>query len=164
MKSERKQMAKNFKSVKQMSETDAAYLAGLIDGEGSIFVQRVKTYNFIKMSKSGYHYRSGLQIRMTDRATVAWAKSVTGCGNVLDCKPPKGNRRPAFRWSLWSKQASTLLLILLPYLKLKKPNAENLIKFQSRMGIAGRAGTPKSEMARREKLRQISLKLNKRGL
>src|ERR1700688_73828 len=94
--------------VKQMSDTDAAYLAGIIDGEGSIFVQRVKTRNFIKMSKSGYHYRSGLQIRMTDRATVEWAKSVTGCGNVLNGKKPKGNRRPAFRWSVWSKQSSAL--------------------------------------------------------
>ena len=145
-----------------MNSHDAAYLAGLIDGEGSVFVQRVKTRGS-KASRCGYHYRSGLSITMTDRKTIKWLVKTTGCGRVLSRRPYKKNHRPSFRWCIWSRQAASLLLILLPYLKLKKPHAENLIRFQNRMGWFGTPGNPKSEILRRERLRKIFLRLNKRG-
>jgi LAGLIDADG DNA endonuclease family protein len=145
-----------------MDSHDLAYLAGLIDGEGTIFVQRVKNRNE-KISKSGFHYRAGLAINMTDQATVKWAKEITGVGKISGVRRHKKNHKPGFRWSVWSKQSSTLLLLLLPYLRLKKPHAENLIRFQFSMRLAGRNGNTKQEMARREKHRQISLRLNKKG-
>jgi len=145
-----------------MRKINAAYLAGLIDGEGSIFVQRVKTRNK-KMSRSGFHYRAGFAITMTDLKTVEWCARTTGCGRVSSPRHCKRNHRPGHRWSVWSKQSSALLLLLLPYLRLKKPHAANLIKFQSRMGVAGRFGNSKLEILRRERHRQISLVLNKRG-
>jgi LAGLIDADG endonuclease len=148
--------------VKSLTATQIAYLAGLIDGEGSIFVQRVKTSNK-KASKSGYHYRAGFAISMTNRPIVDWCAKVTGCGKISSPKKCKPNHRPGHRWSVWSREASTLLLLLVPYLRLKKGHAHNLIKFQSRMGWFGVTGNSKSEIKRREKHRLLSLSLNKRG-
>jgi hypothetical protein len=151
------------RKANKLSDIQAAYLAGLIDGEGSIFVQRVKTRNS-KMSRTGFHYRAGFAISMTDRKTVEWCSKVTGFGKISSPKRCKKHCRPGHRWSVWSKQASALLWVLLPYLRLKKPNARNLINFQGRMGWFGSYGNPKSEITRREKYRQISLRLNKRGV
>jgi hypothetical protein len=148
--------------LKSLTKTETAYIAGLMDGEGSIFVQRVKTTNS-KMSKSGYHYRAGLAICMTDKSTVEWCAKKTGCGKISSSRKHKKGHRPGHRWSVWSREASTLLLLLVPYLKLKKPHAFNLIKFQSKMGWFGNVGNPKSEIKRREKHRLVSLELNKRG-
>lgn len=145
-----------------VSRINLAYLAGLMDGEGSIFVQRVKTRS-PKMSRTGYHYRGGFAVSMTDLKIIKWCAEMTGCGAISSPKRCKKHHRPGHRWSVWSQQASALLLLLLPYLKLKKPNAENFIAFQSRMGWFGTPGNPKSEIRRRERHRQISLKLNKRG-
>lgn len=141
---------------------NAAYLAGLIDGEGSIFVQRIRTRN-VKASRTGFYYRGGLAVCMTDRKMVQWCKRITGCGAISSPKRCKANHRPGHRWSVWSQQASALLLLLLPYMRLKKPNAVNFIKFQSQMRLHGTPGNSEAEIARRERHRLTSLKLNKRG-
>lgn len=147
--------------MRSLSENEAAYLAGLIDGEGTIFVQRVKGGK--KVSKCGFHYRAGLAISMTDRRLMKWVHRVTGVGKVSGVRRHKKKHKPGFRWNVWSQQASALLLILYPFLRLKKRHATNLIRFQSRMKFVGSKGHSKTEWTRREHHRQISLKLNKRG-
>lgn len=143
--------------------TDAAYFAGLIDGEGCIFVNRTDTSISAKGCRRGYSYRSGITVSMTNLSMIRWIKKSAGCGQIAVLKRINRKHKQAWRWSAWSKEAATILQQLLPHLKLKKPQAKNLIAFQSLMRIAGYPGLSNSEWNRREEHRQISLRLNKRG-
>lgn len=150
--------------MKKLSRLNAAYLSGIIDGEGHIFVNRVNTGFSSKSCKRGYLYRSGIAVAMVDIRTLIWIKRITGIGQIRKCSKPDINSRQAWRWAVWSNEASKILKVLLPYLKLKRPNAINQISFQAKMKRSGYAGVTDAEWNRREKHRQKSFKLNKRGL
>ena len=70
-------------------ESDAAYIAGLFDGEGSIdFTKRKEkkrsgTYNCRRVS---------MEISMTDQSVIRWVHEVLGVGTVVK-KPRKGLRK-----------------------------------------------------------------------
>lgn len=145
--------------MKKLSKTDAAYLAGIIDGEGTVFVSRTDSSKSAKACKRGFAYRSGLAVSMTNRSIVLWMKRITGIGKISGVRRHKKNHKPGFRWSVWSKQASTLLLLLYPYLKLKRRHAANQLRFQLYMRLTGYKGVSSAEWNRREKRRQISLQL-----
>jgi len=108
-----------------MEETDLAYAAGLIDGEGSIGIYKTK-YN---RCHYGYHYRLLIQIGMCDAIATTWMyKNFSGNYGWYD-RPGVSYQR-MHRWQLNDKRASDLLVLLLPYLKTKKVQAEIAIEFQ----------------------------------
>jgi sortase (surface protein transpeptidase) len=99
--------------TKLLSETDVAYIAGILDGEGSIYISRD--------SRNGSFYGC-VQLGMTDNIVVPWLTK------VLNYKYNKVNRNPdnhkdcnVFR--IQGKQAVALLIRCLPYLKLKNNQA-----------------------------------------
>jgi len=130
---------------------NAAYLAGLIDGEGSFGIY----YNGLGT------FAARLTIAMTKKKPLLWVKKVVGFGSFVLYKPK--NKKHAFRWvySVRSKQAVTVALLVLPYLRLKKPHAENLIRFQS--GLKPYKRISRTEYRRRLKHIKIARILNKRG-
>lgn len=65
-----------------ISLADAAYLAGLIDGEGHIAVSRTRTWPSAKACKRGFAYRSSIIVSMTDKEVLDWAHGLTGLGNI----------------------------------------------------------------------------------
>ena len=76
-------------------ETDRAYIAGLFDGEGSIYYKKVKEKKKKhKESNQGYRYanawRISMEITMTDRSVIEWVHEVLGCG-TFNHKPSKGS-------------------------------------------------------------------------
>lgn len=62
-----------------MRKIDAAYLAGLIDGEGCIFIAKTKK----SILRKGYRFQSGIHVAMTAPSIVKWVHQVTGVGNEL---------------------------------------------------------------------------------
>lgn len=143
--------------LKKISKVDLSYLAGIVDGEGCIWVNRTNGEGILKTCKRGYSYRSGLAIAMTSLELLTWVCSIVELGQIRKYKKIKGCKQA------WSRQASIFLKVLLPFLKLKKPQAENQISFQSSMGYPGSKGVTKIEWNRREQHRRKSLLLNKRG-
>jgi hypothetical protein len=155
-----------LKRIKTISPLDLSYLAGLVDGEGCIFVGRGNTKRSKKSSKRGLVYHSGLAIAMTDLSLLKWARRTVGFGKIRAYKAKEGCKQ-AWRWTIWSNQAAALLSILSPYLKLKVRQAKNLLNFQATMkyvGFRGRNGATESDWSNREKYYQISSRLNKRGV
>jgi hypothetical protein len=153
----------NRNSVKRLTPTQAAYIAGLVDGDGSIAVARKKTGP--KGCKSaGFDYRSSLMIAMTDLKTLKWLQEVTGVGTIHRRKNyNKEKWAQAWKWDVWAYQAADIIRQILPYLVLKAPNGRNLILFQSSIRVAGRHGLTKEEIRFREKCCETSMKLNRRG-
>lgn len=108
----------------------AAYLAGLFDGEGciNIYERRITT----KRKVAPYGLR--LYLTNTHRGVIEWMQTQFG-GWVhvyRDRKRPK-HWALGFKWHSSARHAAYLLEIMLPYLIIKKPEAELAIAFQKRV-------------------------------
>lgn len=112
-----------------LEELDIAYIAGLFDGEGSINI-------FRKQNKSGSNsYYLEITITNTDFPVLNWLQSVLG-GRVDKTSNVKlQSSRPLRRWRASCKDAHRILLVLLPYLRVKKIQAELAIEFQAAVAL-----------------------------
>jgi len=89
-----------------------AYLAGLIDGEG-----------YLKIEKHG---TIRLNVGMTDEKTIDWIYNNFG-GTKTEQKTPKG--KPFYVWRMnQGKDLFYLLLLLIPFLVTKKEALTNALK------------------------------------
>lgn len=145
------------------SKPDAAYLAGLIDGEGHVTVCRTDTSKSAKGCTRGLAYRSSITVAMTDLPVLEWAKELTGLGSICSKKVNEAKHKPAWTWGVWSGEARTLAGIILPYARIKRAQLENLIAFQSAMRQPGRVGLTDEEWDARERAYLLSQQLNRRG-
>lgn len=141
-----------------MRKADLAYVAGIIDGEGTICIHQDK-------AKSGKVY---LQLRVdvtnTNEWLIQWLKFALGGHTDVSRRAKIGkNWKPSWRWSVSANQASAFLKLIYPYLRLKKPQAELAIKFQE--GRKGRGHfLTDSERAINEAQRILMSSLNKKGI
>lgn len=99
-----------------MSRTDAAYLAALLDGEGSIIALKrpdgtVKSYR--------------VHIANTYFPVLEWCKKVTGLGRVDAVNPQKraAHHLSCGAWKVHGVKAASVLRQLLPYMQIKKAKA-----------------------------------------
>lgn len=101
-----------------MNQIDLAYLAGVIDSDGCIRVEKVRIDTYSAM----------LHIQQVEPEAVELAKATFG-GYIQRIPIPKRfpNARPMVRWSAKSKIAVAALEALLPYLRIKHAQAENAI-------------------------------------
>ena len=116
-----------------MTETDKAYLAAFIDGEGSISLNQC--HRGESRTKS---YVLRLRITNTDRSVLEWIAATVGHGAIIvkkRCKAKNGMTRPAWEWYLANKRASALLQEILPYMKIKRKQAELGIEYCESIGI-----------------------------
>jgi len=154
-----------------MTKTEAAYIAGLIDGEGSlrIFLANQKRPNGDMYTVA--HVR--LHVGMTDRPIIEWLHSITGNGSIeIRTQPKHPNWKTCYvvRWS--SGTATPLLKTIMPYLRLKKRHAEIAIEWfrlskRGRKFVGGRGHTdrtlPYDIVERRAELLAEMKLLNRKG-
>ncbi len=147
-----------------MNKIELAYTAGIIDGEGWISIKN-------RQIKNGYrNYCLKVGVASTNEPIINWLKGNYG-GSICFVKS-RGNRKDKWVWDLATKQASELLKLVLPYLKIKNPQAELALKFQSRRKYRGnpnwlhpgiRSMTEK-EFAQDNADKELMGKYNKRGV
>ena len=107
-----------------MNSEDWAYIAGFVDADGHIGGTR-----------SGY--RSNGAMRYAVRLTVTnanpeianWLKKEFGGSVHLSNTSAPTHHRPVWRWSAMGRDAKPVLLNLLPYLRVKKKQAELVLQF-----------------------------------
>jgi hypothetical protein len=110
-----------------LKETLKAYLAGILDGEGTISIcDSRKNYGW---HKSG-EVQLALSVTMSDKEVIQLFSQAFG-SKVIFYKDGMGPnaRRPAFRWQKSQKAAGRVISLLLPYLRTKRPQAELALKF-----------------------------------
>jgi hypothetical protein len=110
-----------------------AYIAGIVDGEGSIMIQRQCSESFMaQRAERGCfhpHYAVGVRIGMCERVALDLIVDELGIGKVMEEKPYH-HKRPMFRWMIRAKEdVVKFLQLILPYLRVKKKQAELAIKF-----------------------------------
>ena len=89
-----------------MKETDAAYIAGLFDGEGHVIYKQYPKQR--KGQKKAYPtWKITLEINMTEESIVRWVHECLGVGTVCKKPPGKGQmgRRMQWRWRCSSREA-----------------------------------------------------------
>lgn len=133
-------------------DTQAAYLAGLIDGEGYIGISIARGNKAAQGSRGGESHRLCVTVRMTDRAPLEIAASWTGLGKVNVKKQQSERHRVPYEWIVWSRQAASVLLAIRPYLIVKAPQADLGIEFQRMMRLPGRQGLTDFEWSERRRL------------
>lgn len=108
------QFGRARKTPKELKLVDKLYLAGFIDGEGSISTMR---------QPSGTY---GVSLVITNQNTkvLRWIKDTCGLGNVFKCSQSHLSNKPCFRYVVYTNQASLLLQQLEPYLKIKRKQAK----------------------------------------
>ena len=114
-------------------ESDAAYIAGLFDGEGSIEFTKRKE----KKRNGTYDCRRiSMEISMTDKSVLIWVHEVLGVG-TLTKKPRKGLRKNGtkylmqYRWRCTFRDAYYVCRVLWPYAHTKLPKIQQVIDHYS---------------------------------
>jgi hypothetical protein len=99
-----------------LTELEWAYLAGILDGEGCIYLKKNKPHGSII---------GAIEIANTSNELATWIMSRFG-GKIYFKKSYPGNSKPCYtiRWN--GREAGSLLPNLLPYIVIKKRKAELL--------------------------------------
>jgi hypothetical protein len=105
--------------IGHLTEAEKGYLAGLIDGEGTIV--------FVKISSAvRQSYQTRVQIYNTDKRMIEWVLSRLPSGRMSVQKHSEGNRKVLYQWICSTNAATTLLREIQPYLVIKQEQAEAL--------------------------------------
>ena len=120
-----------------IAETDAAYIAGLFDGEGSIHMRRGIERKKRHRGKPGYRLsnslRLSMEITMTDRSVLAWVHEILGVGTLTD-KPRKGKRVDGtpylkqYRWRCTFRDAYYVCCVIWPWSHTKLEKVQQVIE------------------------------------
>ena len=122
-----------------ITNEDIAYIAGLFDGEGSIYYARRKEKKK-KHNGKGYRYsmsqRISMEITMTDEHVIRWVHEVLAVGTVVR-KPRKGLRKDGtkylmqYKWRCTFRDAYYVCRFLWPYVQVKLHKVEQIIDHYS---------------------------------
>lgn len=109
-----------------MENIELAYLAGFFDGEGCIHVNKMKL-----RTHTGYSLTLEITQRRDNNEILHYVRSKFG-GNFHH-KRATFTSNPYDRWSIHGNQAINMLVQLLPYLRLKKLQAEVAISYNNEL-------------------------------
>ena len=111
-----------------VSKEELAYTAGIIDGEGCIKVYKVDAE---VCHRPHNRYTLGVQVNMVDTAVVKWLHQTYGGYFYLHKINVKNhpNWRDSHRWYLQNHHCTDFLTAVLPYLRIKKVQAQEALKF-----------------------------------
>jgi hypothetical protein len=106
-------MSKRGSPVNRLNIVDAAYLAGFIDGEGTITIHKYKNV-----------CRPRIMVCNTNLEILEWIKFKVGKGFICERKWKNSNWKTGYTWVLDGHDSvKNLLSQLLQFLKIKKVNA-----------------------------------------
>lgn len=151
--------------MSSFSCTDLAYLAGILDADGTLRIKKVRRSGRARSPT----YRIDVQVGNTSRQLIDWLLDRFG-GNAHSRRFP-GRWRKMWYWSLNRRGAEQVLEGVRPYLTIKRANAEELLAFMRggefgpvpKIGARGFAVVTEIELARREGHYQQTRQLNQRG-
>ena len=118
-----------------ITSEQAAYIAGLFDGEGSIYFAK-RPEKKKKHKAPGYRtsisQRISMEITMTDKSVLKWVHEVLGVG-TLNKKPRKGFRKDGtkylmqWKWRCTFRDAFYVCCVLWPHAHTKLPKIQQIL-------------------------------------
>ena len=113
---------------------DLAYVAGIVDGEGSISItssDRKRSNGIIDK-----YYFLSVTVSNTNKPILIWLQSLFG-GSLYDKRNYYENCKPVHIWRCASNIALRFLKRIYPYLRIKKLHAEIAMQFCKVMNKSG---------------------------
>ncbi|MFC1701458.1 LAGLIDADG family homing endonuclease [Pseudomonadota bacterium] len=107
-----------YKKTDSLCTTDAAYIAGLIDGEGTVTLTR---------KHKNEHRQLCVSISSTEIELLEFVLSATGVGKITNKHASKSHHSHSYAYAVYNRQALALLEQTLPYLKSYKRDRAALI-------------------------------------
>ena len=114
---------------------DISYIAGLFDGEGSIYyakrIEKKKKHNG-KGYRTSMSQRISMEVTMTDESVIRWLHEVLKVGTVVR-KPRKGLRKDGtkylmqWKWRCTFRDEYFVCCLLWPYAHTKLPKINQII-------------------------------------
>ncbi len=106
-----------------ISETDKAYCAALFDGEGAIYITKLKPQK--ANGEINYRHRGMVSISNTDLDVLNWVKDTFG-GNInINCQ----SIHPCYTWRGNKNVTDNFLKMVYPYIKIKKAQIDLFFEF-----------------------------------
>ncbi len=96
-----------YRVANQLSTAEAAYIAGLVDGEGSITLTR-------KHRNENRHL--GLTISSTELPLLDFVLKTTGVGKITNKERSQYHHSHSFAYAVYNRQALQVLQQIFPYL------------------------------------------------
>ena len=110
-----------------MTETDAAYLAGLFDGEGSVYYKRTKQIRHNRPGKPVHNiWVIRMEIAMTEKSIINWVHEFTGVGHSGPRKVKPGKKKQ-WRWRCSHRDAYYVSRLIWPYAHVKLNKIQQII-------------------------------------
>lgn len=107
-----------YKSPLRLCPTDAAYLAGLVDGEGSISLTRRHARDQRQLV---------LSVANTEKILLDWILTRTGVGKITRKRIAENHHTPRFTYAVGNRQALNIPEQIAPYLQSCKKRRADLV-------------------------------------
>jgi len=142
-------------------QTEKAYIAGIIDGEGCVTIAKRNTKR-----KNGIFcfYQCLVIIVNTDKKMLDFIANLYG-GWINTNHRLKGNQKISYKWVCAGDNMRKLLKDTLPYLRIKKKQAKVILQFPlyEHTGWGWKGGRSKAEKTKQDNLWIRMRKLNHQG-
>lgn len=114
-----------------MNDVDAAYIAGLFDGEGSVYYKLTKRKRHDRPGKPVHNtWVIRMEIAMTDKSILIWLWETLGCGKVGPRKVKPG-KKPQWRWRCSHRDAYHVCKVIWPFVHVKLEKINQIIAHYS---------------------------------
>ena len=112
-----------------MHINDAAYLAGLFDGEGSVYFKKTSQKKHQRPGKPTHNVMViRMEIAMTDKSVLEWVWETTGVG-AFGSKKVQAGYKPQWRWRAAHRDALKVCKELWPFAQTKLHKIEQIIDY-----------------------------------
>ena len=146
-----------------LTETQKAYIAGFVDGEGCISITKDKR------PRAGHQVT--FRVCNTDKEVLDYLCAVTGLGYVTPAlmsttehrAPRFKDCKPQWKWQFSANGMRELLPVILPYLIVKLEVTKTALELLQ-SSLARGIGVSEEERSRREILYARMKELNQRGI
>lgn len=134
-----------YRQVKQLSATDAAWLAGILDGEGTVTLTREKSWKPFRTP--------AISIASTTPELLEAVLEITGVGFISRKRATKAKHTASFHWKVHSgTQVLDILRQVIPFLRERNKLTRARLLVEQYQLLTHRAGkyTPEQARARLE--------------
>jgi len=107
-----------------------AYIAGLFDGEGSIYHRKRLETKRKNKPRAYVCWRITCEIGMTDKAVLEWLHNTLEFGTFRPRKPDRKNfpnAKDQWRWRCHHRDALKFAKLLIPYARVKREKLQKII-------------------------------------
>jgi len=107
-----------------LTEKQISYIAGIIDGEGNISVNRQK-----QKGGKDWNYHIHVVITNTKIELLKYIQELTKIGNIYQNVDDRPNHNKSWRWYLTNNEIKPFLEVIINDLMIKKKQAKLMLEF-----------------------------------